>query len=79
MNRYYIIHVMCCQVFLSCFLKLFCNDNLGSRAHARDGARPWMGSLKGLDTQKGREDQSGLTGLHSFAGSVMFGIPNSYP
>ena len=24
-------------------------------------------------------DQSGLTGLHSFAGSVMFGIPNSYP
>ena len=31
------------------FLKIFCNDNLGSRAHARDGARPWDVTLKGLD------------------------------
>ena len=32
-----------------------------------------------MDWVKGREDQSGLTGLQRFAGSVMFGIPNSYP
>ena len=71
--------MLTCQEFLSCFFKLFCNDNFGSRAHARDGARPWDVTLKGLDAVMELVDQSGLTGLHSFAGSVMFGIPNSYP
>jgi hypothetical protein len=41
--------VLTCQEFFIGFLKIFCNDNLGSRAHARDGARPWDVTLKGLD------------------------------
>jgi len=34
---------------------------------------------EGTGCGDGAHDQSGLTGLHSFAGSAMFGIPNSYP
>ena len=71
--------MLTCQEFFIGFFKIFCNDNLGSRAHARDGARPWVVTLKGLDAVMELDGQSGLTGLHCVARSAMFGIPNSYP
>jgi hypothetical protein len=77
-NDYAMSCVDLSRVFIM-FFKLFCNDNLGSRAHARDGARPWDVTLKGLDAVMELDDQTGRCGLHCVARSAMFGIPNSYP
>jgi hypothetical protein len=47
-NDYAMSCVDLSRVFIM-FFKLFCNDNFGSRAHARDGARPRINRVKGLD------------------------------
>jgi hypothetical protein len=66
MNRYYIIHVLHCQVFYSCFFKLF----LGAGQTSRDGAR---GSIP---SKGGRFDGTGcFVPLSSLSRVSLAGLP----